>query len=309
MDKLLAILKSGISLLTIFFLAVIAFFIIIDWPWDWRSGLWTWLGQTSAGAEETNSTTLRNFGFIIAGLLAVVFAYWRSVVADRQAKASQQQAEIAQRGLLNERYQKGVELLANEVLAVRLGGIYALLQLSQEHPEQYHVQTMQVLCALVRNPNRGRTTKPSRTGDYPDVSEDVRSVLEAIRTRTSFQVELERRAGFRLNLEGAYLRFVDLECSDLRHADLSGSDLYGAQLFGSQMDGTDLSYSFLAKTQFSAGGRCPATGLTQAQLENAYTIPGHDPELRGVLDVASGKQLKWNGKVPSGELLIRTFPI
>ena len=120
--------------------------------------LWDWLRNTQNGFE-TPSTTIRNLGLVLAAPFALWFAYWRARVADRQAKAaqeqvatSQRQAETAQRGLLNERYQKGAEMLGSEVLSVRLGGIYALERLAREHPEEYHVQIIRLLCTFVRHP-------------------------------------------------------------------------------------------------------------------------------------------------------------
>ena len=53
----------------------------------------------------------------------MLLAVWRSIVAERQA-------DTAQQSLLNERYQKGAEMLGNEVLSVRMGGIYALGRLA-----------------------------------------------------------------------------------------------------------------------------------------------------------------------------------
>ena len=82
---------------------------------------WGWLG-----AGESGSTTIRNLGLIVAAIIGLPLVIWRSVVAERQADAAQRQSETAQRGLLNERYQKGSEMLGSEVLTVRFGGIYAL---------------------------------------------------------------------------------------------------------------------------------------------------------------------------------------
>ena len=106
---------------------------------------WGWI------VTESGSTILRNLGLVIGGLIAIGFGIWRGVVADRQAKASQDQAKTSQRGLLNERYQKGAEMLGSEVLAVRLGGIYALQHLAEEEPELYHVPIMRLFCAFMRN--------------------------------------------------------------------------------------------------------------------------------------------------------------
>ena len=65
---------------------------------DWLSNLESW------------STIIRNFGLVIAAVIALWFAKKRIVVSDRQA-------ETAQRGLLNERYQKGAEMLGSRVLS------------------------------------------------------------------------------------------------------------------------------------------------------------------------------------------------
>ena len=101
--------------------------------WEWLSG------------GESGSTTIRNIALVAAGLIALPLAIWRGVVANRQANTAQQ-------GLLNERYQKGAEMLGNGVLSVRLGGIYALQRLAEESPGQYHIQIMRLFCAFVRSP-------------------------------------------------------------------------------------------------------------------------------------------------------------
>ena len=119
---------------------------------------WGWL-HPEAPTTVSNSETLRNVGFLIGGALAFMFAAWRGWVAERQADAAQRQAETAlrqaetaDRGLLNDRYQKAAEMLGSNVIAVRLGGIYALQGLAERHPEEYHVPVMQQLCSFVRHP-------------------------------------------------------------------------------------------------------------------------------------------------------------
>ena len=113
--------------------------------------VWWYLGWLVMGTEgvETGSTTVRNLGLVAGGLIAIWVAIWRGVVADRQAKASQDQAETMQRGQLNERYQRGAEMLGSEILHVRLGGIYALQRLAQEDPKQYRDQIMVLLSVFV----------------------------------------------------------------------------------------------------------------------------------------------------------------
>ena len=152
-------------------------------------------------ADESGSTTIRNFGLLVGGIVAIVLAVWRSRVAERQAAAAQRQAEIAlkqaataERGLLNERYQKGAEMLGSDVLAARLGGIYALNRLAQEHPEQYHLQIMDLFCAFVRHPARD-----SRGGALLTVTinrlprQDINAVMRVIGTRNDVQLATERQ--------------------------------------------------------------------------------------------------------------------
>ena len=109
---------------------------------------WGWL---NAG-EESGSTTIRNIGLVAAAMIGLPLAIWRSNVAERQS-------ETAQRGLLNERYQKGAEMLGSEALSVRFGGIYTLQQLAEEHPEQHHIQIMRLFCAFVRHSTKDQNNK------------------------------------------------------------------------------------------------------------------------------------------------------
>ena len=112
--------------------AVLAFGVIASWVF--------W--EVLHSEQDSVSTTIRNLGLLIGGAIAIVLAAWRSKVAEGQA-------DTAQQSLLNERYQKGAEMLGSEVLAVRLGGIYALQQLAAEEPLRYHVNVMRLFCAFV----------------------------------------------------------------------------------------------------------------------------------------------------------------
>ena len=254
---------------------------------------WDWLSD-----GESGSTTLRNLGLMVAGVIALLFAYWRSRVAERQANTAQQ-------GLLNDRYQKGAEMLGNEVLAVRLGGIYALQRLAEEHPEQYHIQILRLLCAFVRDSTKrlSTTTKLASTktelaneDEQPDLEsqlqEDVRAVIEAIRNRRRTSVGLERREELKVtsrhaplldmytpqedfqdaqlevaNLSGANLRGADLFGADLRGIDLRGANLEGAMLMGANLCGVKMSSVNLSNAMLS--GAKLSSDLSGARLRGA----------------------------------------
>ena len=261
---------------------------------------------SSAGLEA-----IRDFGLLIAAIIAFPLGFWRSRVAERQASAAQQQvsatqqqlrtaqhqadaaqrqADTAQQNLLNERYQKGAEMLGSEALAVRLGGIYALQRLAEEHPEQYHVQIMQMFCAFALNPTRDaeqaedgrrRATRSDRRSSISSVDseeasreglddpyfvrnlvidstlrKDVQAVMTAVGARGETGRDLERAVGFKLDLDGANLRGASLHNSDLSGIRLNGADLrrvsfLGANLSGGQLNQADLSGAMLMGADLS----------------------------------------------------------
>ena len=240
---------------------------------------WYWLR-----GNESGSTTIRNIGFVLTAIVAFIFALWRSKIAERQAKT-------AERGLLNERYQKGAEMLDSEKLSVRLGGLYALSRLSEEHPEQYHVEVMRLFCAFARHPsgtpveNIALTEGGKLTGDAKFVTgwedsdnenankkgiesnrpqrvrEDVQAVMDLLRRRPKKHIDLEQKANFRLDLRGVKLRFGTLANmnldraflikADLSNAILSQASLIDAILSGSHLENTNLNKTNLSNTRFS----------------------------------------------------------
>ncbi len=50
-------------------------------------------------------------------------------------------------------------MLSNEVLSVRLGGIYALQRLFEEDPDQYYLQIMDLFCAFIRFPTKPKNAE------------------------------------------------------------------------------------------------------------------------------------------------------
>ena len=245
-------------------------------PQDWLSNVESW------------STIIRNLGLVIVAVIALWFARRRILVADRQAATTQ-------RGLLNERYQKGAEMLGSEVLAVRLGGIYALARLAREHPGDYHTQIMRLLCAFVRNPSGKPGEAPLSTdglipaaefadgqdkaddedgvGPPPRAREDVQAVMTAVGERSEAHIVIEDGKKYRLDLIGANLKFVRLNDAvldnvNLIDADLSSAMLHGAKLKGAYLRGTNFEKADLFRADLG-GVRLSGANLENANLFNA----------------------------------------
>ena len=283
-------------------LVIVASLISSPYYWDWLS------------AEESNSSTIRNIFLAAAALIALPLAIWRSTVAGRQADTAQEQSGIAQRGLLNERYQKGAEMLGSRVLAVRLGGIYALQSLASEDPTQYHIQIMRLFCAFVRNLDGvqdGSLTPAIEIGSGgeeegndqpPRMREDVQAVMEAIGGRDEYvRRYVEKEDGVELYFGEANLSFLRLDNADLSNArfskaNLSGTsfskaNLSGAKLWKTSLSGATFTEAYLAATDFSQ-----STGLTQNQLAQACADPHSPPVLNGVSDAETGEPVIWCGE-------------
>ena len=173
-------------------------------------------------------------------------------------------------------------MLGSGILAVRLGGIYALARLAREHPGDYHTQIMSLLCAFVRNPTAkageasepiGRSSTPTAEfnrgwdeegNDRPlRVREDVQAVMTAVSERNEVQIKIEEKGEYRLNLFGA-----DLTGADLYNAKLIGTRLMTAKLNRADLFGVDLTGANLSRANLE-DARLVAANLSRANLEDA----------------------------------------
>ena len=277
---------------------------VLIWLWDgsldWRwAEFWVWLSD----GGESGSTTIRNVGLVLAGVEALIFALWRSIVSSRQADAARFQADTAQLVLLNERYQRGAEMLGHEKLVVRVGGIYALQLLSQEHPREYRSQIMNLLCAVVRSTLwfDGPMNEQGLPSFRLSIQPDAQQAIVAIGEMRGSSVTSEGGPYPRLNLSGSNLKNAQLDDLDLSGVPLScvahgslhhplqarSTNLGRADLEGASMLRTDLS-----DVDFSGSGSNPARGLTLSQLRAARWDEGRPPILHGVLDVETGRSLQ-----------------
>ena len=272
---------------------------------------------------------------MIGGAEAILFAVWRSIVAEKLAKT-------AQLGLLNERYQKGAEMLDSGDLTGHLGGIYALAGLAREHPGDYHTKIMRLLCAFVRHPvgdaveaalpTEGLTPGAQEISGWDKggdengrqrplrVREDVLAVMMEIGKRSEAQIKTEDREKYRLDLRDAKLKSAQLVDADLNHVNLPNADLTGAVLFGLKPKGANLrganlenaslvgahlkdvrlpdvnlEGAMLTSANLTRTFMATCKGLTQEQLDEAVAELGNPPELGNLVDAKTGNKLVWSG--------------
>ena len=98
----------------------------------------------------------------------------------------------------------------------RLRGIYALARLAKEHPEEYHIQIMELLCAFARY--------PTEDANFPEQPEDANKFVLREDVQAAMRVVGARgKRHLRLAGKGAY--HIDLHGADLRGGELRGLDL------------------------------------------------------------------------------------
>ena len=270
---------------------------------------WDWL---RCGTEESRGTTIRNAFLIIGGLDALLLAIWRSRVSERQTQVANEQArtalrqsDTAHRSLLNERFQKGAEMLGSSVVAVRLGGIYALQGLAEQHPEQYHVPVMQQLCSFVRYPTEVEgqpTVGPSEVGglgglEIEVVREDIQSAIHSIASCHTRNLQFETQHNYWIDLHGAELRGVNLSNKDLSRApECDKAAPFDYAMIGTMhtnLRGVKLHNAYLARTNLTQVDLSHASGLTQSILDDACADPRMPPKLENAFDAETGKALEW----------------
>ena len=166
--------KLGVALVV---LAVLALGV---WVWP-VPGFWNHL-QKPDKAYYALRPSLITAG---AALFAAMFLFWRNVIADKQL-------ENAQLSRQEDRYKEGVELLANEIQVIRIGGLYVLHQLAEDSPKTWALPVLELMCAFVRMPPPDKDKAEGRSGER-QLRRDVEEAVQLLGIRNSARREEEKR--------------------------------------------------------------------------------------------------------------------
>lgn len=188
----------------------------------------------------------------VGALVALVTAYRRQRVeeaAGERAERIQAHAEQVARDnahdaterRVTDLYSQAVEQLGHDRAAVRLGGLYSLERLAQDHPK--HRQTViDVVCAYLRMPFEPPTSTGGREGDI-EARQELQARLGAQRLLSRHLAVIESAAdvhweGMLIDLAGAHLVDFDFtRCragrADFRNARFTGiAGFSGAEFVG-----------------------------------------------------------------------------
>ena len=208
----------------------------------------------------------RDAVLLLAGLLTLTIAVWRSWTSDTQARASQAH-------MLSDRFQAAAIELSKPSLLARLGGLHELDSLAKEDPRRYHVEVMRQLTAFVRN--------PPQDDDLISGDEVARQdVIEAAQLiGANRKVALEKAASFTISLDGAYLRGasfsrVDFSGTLMRKVDLRDAFLESAVFSHSHLEDGRLCRAFMVNADLT-DARLERAKLRGTNLSSAVLVDAH----------------------------------
>jgi hypothetical protein len=141
------------------------------------------------GATPTERVQMvYQFALIIAGLIGLPLAMWRTFTAHQQAQTGlrqleglQRQIALAESGAEADRLQKGAELLQAEGMAVRTAGIAILREIGASNAHRYQKEAIAVLASFLRS----RSTSKDLVQDSGEV--DLEDIHFAFRVLMKFK--------------------------------------------------------------------------------------------------------------------------
>ena len=270
--------------------------------WHWLRVAWCWLQM---GEDFPNSEFVRNIFLVVGGILALIIAWWRSKIANSHQKTANDQLETDARARLDERFQKGAEMLGDDRLFIRVSGVTTLGQLSNEHPNEFYIQIVKMLENFIQHSDN-RMKEPAaadlleavkvighrnldkvfeysiRVKTLIDIShsnfDDV-SLRDCVFEQINFWGSTFRRSIIRKtkfvnsimshsNFEGVTLYNVDFSNSTLRHTNFDNSSLHNVNIDDSyfyESSFTNTNFDDLTLTDSSAN----AASFESATFGNA----------------------------------------
>ncbi|MGB7413904.1 MAG: pentapeptide repeat-containing protein [Thermosynechococcaceae cyanobacterium] len=192
------------------------------------------------------------------------------------AYLSRRNIQITENQEVTARFSKAVELLGDDRLEVRLGGIYLLERVAKDSPVDHWI-VMEVLTSYIRDKSVGRNSRSS-------LPTDIQAALTVIGRRETQndlpggQLDLSETNLSQALLMNANLGNVNLKAANLTKANLEGSDLEGANLAQAILRQANLSSAHLNRANGSGANfsqanlfsaNLEATNLLQADLSEA----------------------------------------
>lgn len=204
----------------------------------------------------------------VFGVFGVVYN-----ISQNQRRISQQENQLSlqHQSERNSRFAKGVELLGNSQESARTGGVYSLIFLAKEYPEEYKESVFDILCSHIRTITN---TNEYKKEFQKSPSNEVQTIVNLLFKSKDCFFE-----GLDADLSGSYLYRIDLSKttfyeSDFSHAILTKADLSGMTLTQTLMINSNLINARLTAATLT-GVDFSEANLTEAILVRATLIGGY----------------------------------
>jgi hypothetical protein len=216
----------------------------------------------SAGKSVTESVQIAyQLGLLLAGVIGLPLAIWRSLIAHRQAataeaqlKGLQQQISLAEAGANVDRLQKGAEMLQADGLAVRVAGIAILREIAHNKNHRYRNEAILVVSSFARFLS---AECESRKSNSPEDLVNAFGALISTTIPPSIRMgKIILRSGVIhdfnvIGYEFAQCEFHDCHIYNSKFSADCGSDFYGCEFFHSKIDFDGIGLSRFDNCRFS----------------------------------------------------------
>jgi len=241
---------------------------------------WSWVNPADMAK---NPEHLRNIILMIAGITALAISIWRARIADKQAKASNIQAEatieqikIAAQSQITDRFTRAIEQLGNsreDVLFLRIGAIQALERIGNDSLGDLPA-IIRLLAGFARETSSaGDAVVKNRENQIAKTPLDVAEAVAALARLNGKHLEFLREQKISIDLSGSYFPRLNLPNSNLtrftlRNCNLSNARLWNANFSNASLWDANLGNASLRNANFSNAILWDAN-LSNASLRNA----------------------------------------
>ena len=164
---------------------------------------------------DTPTNVFRNMGLQAAGVVALVFAFWRGLIAKQQEVVAEERSATARLEHLHGRFERALELFAKEgsgQSAMRISGMHALRYLVRDAPEEFSVEAVEIVTTFM--------VQAELDSDWRDVKEFRVAHLTANYVCDLLDRDDILDDSLRGSLRSTVASAVDLLNEKLRHAGL-----------------------------------------------------------------------------------------
>lgn len=229
-------------------------------------------GKDLATAQLDAVKTALSVAVAGGGLFALHLAIRRQRTTEQelhQRDRMQQHAEVdAAERRITEIYSKAVEQIGSANAAVRIGGLYALERVAQDHPIHRRTVTS-VICAYLRMPFEPPDSRLSTEKLSADEELRHRERLQEGQVRLTAQRILHRHLQPRLediywgvtdiDLTYAYLRSVNFREANLSSASFARANIQWAEFIGANLSGAEFELANMQNIDLSGSDLRKAT--------------------------------------------------